>query len=147
MENKLVISQAKKNFRNYRIITEFTAGIALTGKEIKSVRSHQISLEESYVRNFGGELYLVNLHIASYQSLSSDTRRKRKLLLHKNEIQKIIRGLKVKHYGLVPLQVFISQKGWAKVEIALAQRLRQYQIKEKNREKEINKKIKSEDFW
>ena len=146
MEEKL-IAQAKKNFRNYQIITRFTAGIVLNGKEIKSVRNYQVSLDESYVRPLEQELYLVNLHIASYQSVSSDTRRKRKLLLRKPEIQKIIRQLKVKNYVLVPLQFFINNKGWAKLEIALAQRLHQYQVKEKIKEREIDKKLKRGEFF
>lgn len=146
MEDK-IIARAKKNYRHYQIISQFRAGIVLTGKEIKSVRHYQVSLDESYVRPFEQELYLVNFHIASYQSISSDTRRKRKLLLRKSEIDKILRQLRVKNYVLIPLQFLISQRGWAKLEIALAQRLRQYQVKEKVKEKEIDKKLKREDYW
>ncbi|KLL01618.1 MAG: ssrA-binding protein [Mycoplasmataceae bacterium RC_NB112A] len=146
MEHK-IITRVRKNFRHYEIITRFTSGIVLTGKEIKSVRSFRLSLEESYIRPVKQELWLINLHIASYQSIADDTRRQRKLLLRKTEIRKIIRQMKIKNYVLIPLQVFITQKGWAKLEIALAQSLRKYQVKEKIREKEINKKIKQEDFW
>ena|SRR5437764_12255607 len=145
MKDKLV-ARAKKNYRNYQIISQFRAGIVLTGQEIKSVRHSQISLDEAYVRPFDQELYLINLHIASYQSISSDPRRKRKLLLWRSEITKIMRQLRIKNYVLVPLQILISQRGWAKVEIALAQRLRQYQVKEKIKEREIDKKLKNEDY-
>ena len=110
MKDKLV-ARAKKNYRNYQIISQFRAGIVLTGREIKSVRHSQISLDEAYVRPFDQELYLVNLHIASYQSISSDTRRKRKLLLRRSEITKIMRQLRIKNYVLVPLQILISQQG------------------------------------
>src|SRR3954465_13006240 len=146
MKDKL-IAQAKKNYHHYKIISQFRAGIVLTGQEIKSVRHYRVSLDESYVRPFEQELYLINFHIASYQSISSDTRRKRKLLLRKSEINKILRQIRVKNYVLIPLQLLISQRGWAKLEIALAQRLRKYQVKEKIKEKEIDKKLKREDYW
>ena len=110
MEDK-IIARAKKIYRHYQIISQFRAGIVLTGQEIKSVRHYQVSLDESYVRPMEQELYLVNFHIASYQSISSDTRRKRKLLLRKSEINKILRQLRVKNYVLVPLQLLISQRG------------------------------------
>lgn len=106
-----LIAQAKKNYYHHQIITQFKAGIVLTGTEIKSVRCSRVSLDESYVRPVEQELYLINFHIAPYQSTSSDTRRKRKLLLRKSEIKKIIRQLRVKNYVLVPLKLFISQKG------------------------------------
>src|SRR3954471_2718267 len=105
------VARARKIYHHYQIISQFRAGIVLTGKEIKSVRSSQLSLDESYVRPFDHELYLVNLHIAPYQSISSDPRRKRKLLLQKSEINKITRQLRVKNYVLVPLQILISPQG------------------------------------
>ena len=110
MEDK-IIARAKKIYRHYQIISQFRAGIVLTGQEIKSVRHYRVSLDESYVRPVDQELYLLNLHIAPYQSIAADPRRKRKLLLRKSEITKIMRQLRVKNYVLVPLQILISPQG------------------------------------
>ena len=114
MESKLV-ARAKKNFRDYRIIERLVAGMALTGNEIKSLRSHQVSIGEAYVLPQQNELYIINMHIAAYSHASSlakvDTRRKRKLLLKRREINKIIGTMKAKGYVLIPLQLFITNKG------------------------------------
>src|SRR3954452_12284638 len=152
METK-TIAQAKKNYRDYKIIEKFVAGIVLTGNEIKSLHNHQISISEAYVFPHQKELYIANMHIAAYKySHASDlakahnTRRRRKLLLKRKEIDKIIRELKSKNYTFIPLQLFLNNRGWAKIEIALAQHLRKYQIKEKVKEKELNRKLRNEDF-
>jgi SsrA-binding protein len=152
MEKK-IISQAKKNFRDYKIIERFVAGLVLTGNEIKSLRSHQVSIGEAYVLPQQKELYIINMNIAAYQyshagdlAKIGDTRRKRKLLLQKREINKLIGTLKAKNYSLIPLQLFTTNKGWAKLEIALAQRLRKYQIKEKVKEKEMKRRLREEEF-
>ncbi|CAI2191662.1 6543_t:CDS:1 [Funneliformis geosporum] len=146
-----IIAQAKKNLRDYKIIERLVAGMALTGNEIKSLRSHQVSIGEAYVVSQQNELYVVNMHIATYSHASElakiDTRRKRKLLLKRREINKIIGRMKAKNYVLIPLQLFITNRGWAKLEIALAQHLRKYQIKEEVREKEIKRKLHQEEYY
>jgi len=151
MEKK-IISQAKKNLRDYKIIERFVAGIVLTGNEIKSLRSHQVSINEAYVLPQQKELYIINMNITAYSHASDlekngDTRRKRKLLLRRREINKLIGTMKAKNYVLIPLQLFITNKGWAKLEIAFAQHLRKYQIKEKIKEKEIKRKLHRGDFY
>ena len=151
MEKK-IIAQAKKNFRDYKIIEKFVAGLVLTGNEIKSLRNHQASIGEAYVLPQQKELYVINMNIATYSRTSSlmkvlDTRRKRKLLLKRREINKLIGTMKAKNYVLIPLQLFINNKGWAKLEIALAQHLRKYQIKEKIKEKEIIRKLRQGDYY
>src|SRR4051812_33063063 len=100
MESK-IIAQVKKNLRDYKIVEKFVAGIVLTGNEIKSVRNNQLSISEAYVLPQSKELYIINMHIAIYKysrdgNLTSvhNTRRKRKLLLQRKEIDKIIRDLK-----------------------------------------------------
>ena len=137
---------------NYKIIEKFAAGLVLTGNEIKSLRNHQVSIGEAYVLPQQKELYVVNMNITTYSRTSSlakiiDTRRKRKLLLKRREINKLIGTMKAKNYVLIPLQLFINNKGWAKLEIALAQHLRKYQIKEKIKEKEIKRKLRQGDFY
>jgi len=152
MTGKL-ITQAKKNYRDYKIIEKFVAGIVLTGNEIKSLHNHQTSISEAYVLPHQKELYISNMHISAYKyshasnlAKAHNTRRKRKLLLKRKEINKIIRELKVKNYTFIPLQLFFSNNGWAKLEVALAQRLRKYQIKEKIKEKDLKRSLRNEDF-
>lgn len=153
MNNK-IIAQAKKNLHDYKLIERFVAGLVLTGGEIKSLRNHQVSINEAYVLSQQQELYVVNMSIAAYKnsrvrglSKNNDPRRKRKLLLKKKEINEVVGAMKSKNYVLVPIQLFINEKGWAKLEIALAQHLRKYQIKEKIKEKEIERKLRKGDFW
>jgi len=115
MESK-VIAQAKKNLRDYKIIERFVAGIVLTGDEIKSLRNRQVSINEAYVLPQQNELYVINMNITAYSRASDftkshDTRRKRKLLLKRREINKLIGTMKAKSYVLIPLQLFITKKG------------------------------------
>ena len=117
MEKKL-ISQSKKNLRDYRLIEKFIAGIVLNGNEIKSLRNYQSSIDESYIFPQQQELYVLNMHIATYKyshaaSLvqAHDTRRQRKLLLKKREIKKIIGQVKAKNYVVIPLKLFFNDRG------------------------------------
>lgn len=143
----LVVKNAQFDLK---IIEKFTAGIVLSGNEIKALRLKSASIKESYilVRNF--ELFVFNMYIAPYRnanataaSANTDERQKRKLLLKKSEIKKIARQSKEKGYIVAPIKVFISDKGWAKIEIALAQKMRKYQIKINEKEKEIKRSIRS----
>src|SRR6185503_17585833 len=117
MESK-IINQAKKNFRDYKIIEKFVAGIVLTGNEIKSLRNYQSSIDESYIFPRQQELYIVNMHISSYKYAyavnlvqAHDTKRQRKLLLKKREINKITSQAKAKNYAIVPLKIFFNDRG------------------------------------
>lgn len=117
MESK-VITQVKKNFRDYKIIEKFVAGIVLTGNEIKSLRSYQASISEAYIFSQQQELYITNMHIATYKysyainlAQSLDTKRRRKLLLKRKEISRIIRQSKAKNYTIIPLQLFFNDRG------------------------------------
>ncbi|RHZ35590.1 SsrA-binding protein SmpB [endosymbiont GvMRE of Glomus versiforme] len=141
MEKK-VITQVRKYLYSYRIISKYVAGIVLTGNEIKSLRNYQVSISEAYVLPQKKELYIINMHIATYKcsyviESTHSAEKKRKLLLKKREINKLVNVMKAKKYVLIPLQLFISSKGWAKLEIALAQHLRKHQIRKKEQEKDF----------
>ncbi|MEG7978622.1 MAG: SsrA-binding protein SmpB [Mollicutes bacterium UO1] len=149
-----LITQAKKNLRDYRIIERFIVGMVLTGNEIKSLRNRQVSIDDSYVVAQQKELYVSNMSITTYKyshgnnlAKNYDPKRKRKLLLKRREINKLIGAMKAKNYVLIPLQIFTTNKGWAKLEIALAQHLRKYQIKEKVKEREIERRLRRGDFY
>ncbi|CAG8437315.1 6938_t:CDS:2 [Ambispora leptoticha] len=122
MGNKL-IAQVKKNLCDYKIIEKFVAGIVLTGNEIKSVRNYQSSIDESYIFPQQQELYVLNMHIAVYKY---------------SHTASLVQARDPKRR---------RKLGWAKLEIALAQRLRKYQIKEKVKEKELKRRLKNEPFY
>lgn len=120
-EVKLIVQNKKARF-DYHIIETLEVGIVLTGAEIKAIREDGFSLQESYVIPFKGELYLINAHIKAYSHSDSkdyDPTRRRKLLLHKNEIEKYMGRVAQKGLAIVPLKAYFK-KGLCKIEIALA---------------------------
>ncbi|MEJ0013094.1 MAG: SsrA-binding protein SmpB [Bauldia sp.] len=108
---------------NYEIGQVYEAGIALTGTEIKSLRAGQSNIADSYAGERNGELWLYNAYIPEYlqaNRFNHETRRPRKLLLHKREISRLIGAVDKEGMTLVPLKVFFNDKGRAKVELAVA---------------------------
>jgi len=119
-EVKVLAANRRARF-DYHILDTFEAGMVLTGAEIKSMRAGEITVNEAYVRPQGGELFLLNAYIKPYTHSGDkeyDPRRPRKLLMHKREIEKLIRELETKGTTIVPLQVHLKN-GRAKLEIAL----------------------------
>lgn len=123
MKNQVNIQNKKARFE-YHLLDKFVAGMQLAGTEIKSIREGKASIKEAYCIFENNEVWIRNMHIAEYGNASFYThkpRGDRKLLLNKKEIKKIEKFLKIKGNTVVPLKLFISEKGWAKLEIALAQ--------------------------
>ncbi len=117
-----VLCQNKKARFLYHIEETWEAGIVLVGSEVKALREGKVSLTDSYARIEKGEIYLHHLHIGQYEAahnLNHDSRRVRKLLLHRQEIRRLIGKVEEKGLTLVPLKIYFSG-GLAKVEIALA---------------------------
>ena len=118
-----VIVQNKKARREYQILERLEAGIALRGTEVKSVRAGNVQLADSYVSIVEGEAYLVKLNIAEYAQGSwtnhSPTRR-RKLLLHRREIRRLRSKIDERGLTIVPLKIYLTEKGLVKVELGLA---------------------------
>lgn len=117
-----IISENRRARFDYHILEEFEAGIVLTGAEIKSIRSHGITLAESYVRPLKGEICLLGAHIQPYKfegSKPQDPLRIRKLLLHSDEISKLTSKVEQKGLTIVALSLYLK-KGRAKLKIALA---------------------------
>ena len=141
-----------RNTRQFKVINKKIAGLVLTGSEIKAIRNHQISIKDAYVLPHKNELYVYKVSISSYRYASlfsqkvTPQQKPRKLLLKKTEINSLIIQMKVKHYNLIPLQIFISERGWAKVEIALVQSLKKFQAKALVKEKEIKKKLQRKEY-
>lgn len=117
-----ILIQNKKALFKYEVLSRYEAGIVLQGTEVKSLRNNDASLDESYVRIDGGELWLVGSYIAQYSHgnvHNHEETRKRKLLLHKKEIQMLKRSIEEKGLTIVPTK-FILSKGRVKLIIALA---------------------------
>ncbi|WNE41464.1 MAG: SsrA-binding protein [Mycoplasmataceae bacterium] len=147
------ISIAKNSQFDIRIIDTFTSGIVLSGNEIKSLRLKNVSIKESYILCKNSELYIFNMYIAPYKNANVnvnenvDCRLKRKLLMKKSEIRKIHKQSREKGYIIHPIKIFINERGWAKLELSLAQKLRKHQIKINIKEREIKRKIQKNDFF
>ena len=146
-ESSVLLENRKAHFLYF--LSDLTeAGLVLTGTEIKSLRAHNASLSDSYVRIKDGEAFLCDMHIAPYKegtSYNFDHLRDRKLLLHKNEIAKFERHLKGTSATIVPTKVYLK-RGYAKVEIALAVGKASHDkrdaIKERDDKKRMDKAMK-----
>lgn len=123
MESAVRIKNKKASFE-YHLLDKYTAGIQLTGTEIKSIRLSKASIKEAYCVFIDNELWVKNMHIAEYSHggyNNHDPKRMRKLLLSRQELDKLSKKLKNKGLTIVPVVLFISKGGYAKLEIALAQ--------------------------
>ncbi|MGA1227675.1 MAG: SsrA-binding protein SmpB [Tamlana sp.] len=123
MQKNINIQNKKARFQ-YEILDKYTAGIVLTGTEIKSIRNSKASIAESFCEfNADGELFVINMTIEEYlygTYYNHKPKAERKLLLNKKELQKLEKEVNVKGNAIIPLRLFINDKGYAKLEIALA---------------------------
>ena len=123
----------------YEFIDEFTAGIVLTGTEIKSIREGKASLGDTYCYFVNNELWVKNMHIAQYALGSYNNhveRRERKLLLTKRELRSLQEDTKAPGLTIVPTRLFINEKGFAKLDIALARGKKSYDKRQSMKDKE-----------
>lgn len=132
-ENYKIISDNRQARYLYEILEVYEAGIELTGTEVKSIRAGKVNLRDGFARIRNGEVLLMNVHISPHQSASQvfnhDPRRTRKLLLHRQEIRKLIGKVEQKGLTLVPLKMYLK-RGWIKVDLALAQGKKLYDKRE-----------------
>ena len=123
MSNTVNIKNRKARFE-YEIIDKYTAGIQLTGTEIKSIRQSKARITESFCEfNERGELFVINMYIEEYafgHHYNHNPKSERRLLLNKQELKKLAREVEAKGNTIVPLRLFINENGWAKLDIALA---------------------------
>jgi SsrA-binding protein len=127
-----VVANNRKAFHEYEFHDTFEAGLVLLGTEIKSIRARQVSLQEGYVQIENGEAWLINVHIAQYEPASRqnhDPKRKRKLLLHRRELDRLASRVQEKGYTIIPTRLYLKD-GRAKIEIGLARGKRQYDKRE-----------------
>ena len=133
MQKKVNIQNKRARFE-YELLDEYTAGIVLTGTEIKSLRNSKASIAESFCEfNESGELFTVNMNIDEYvfgTRFNHRPKAQRKLLLNKKELQKLYKEVKNSGLTIVPLRLFINDKGFAKLRIALAKGKKLYDKRE-----------------
>lgn len=129
MSERKVVANNKKARHDYFIEETYEAGIVLTGTEIKSIRQGKVNIKESYAKIEKEELIIYGMHISPYEHgnrFNVDPLRPRKLLLHKREIRKLAGYITLKGLTLVPLRMYINERGRAKLEIAVARGKKDY---------------------
>lgn len=146
---KSVDIRNKKASFEFSFLEKYVAGLVLTGTEIKSIRLGKANITDGFCVINNGEIILRNAEIAQYEKgthYNHEPKRDRKLLLKKSEIRKLSTKMKDQGLTIVPLRLFISEEGWAKVEIALAKGKKLFDkrqdIKKKDIERETQRKLK-----
>ena len=123
IQKKINIQNKRAKFE-YEILDRYTAGIVLGGTEIKAIRQGKATITESFCEfNEQGELFVINMHVDEYSHgniYNHKPRRERKLLLKKKELKKLFKEVKNSGLTIVPLRLFLNEKGWAKLDIALS---------------------------
>lgn len=149
MLKEINIKNKKARFE-YELIEDFSAGIQLFGTEIKSIRMGKASITESFCQIKNGELYIVNMFIDEYDfgtHFNHKTRRDRKLLLNKNEIKKLERKTKETGLTIVPTNLYVNNRGLAKIKVYLARGKKLYDkresIKSKDLKRDLDRMIKN----
>lgn len=147
LSNRINIENRRAKF-DYEFIERLVAGIVLKGTEIKSIREGKAGLADSYCYFVNDELFIKNMHITEYSEASFYNHaplRERKLLLTKTEISKLHKKVKDSGLTIIPIKLFINDKGFAKLEIALARGKKQFDkredIKKRDIERETNRKF------
>ncbi len=141
--NTINVKNRRATF-DYEIVETFTAGIVLTGTEIKSIRQGKVGLTDTYCMVINGEVWVKNMYIAEYSFGSYNnhtTHRDRKLLLNRKEIRRIAKDNLQPGYSIVPLRLFINERGLAKLVIAIARGKKQYDKRQSIKEREDKRTI------
>lgn len=127
------IAQNRKAYHDYEVLEKVEVGIALAGSEVKSIRAGKVTIADSYAQCLEGELFLNNLHISSYERsglYTPDPARRRKLLLHKRQIEYLCTEVDRKQLTLIPLSIYFK-KQWVKVELGLCRGMKKYDKRQK----------------
>lgn len=148
-KGKVSIKNKRATFE-YEILDEYTAGMVLMGTEIKSIRNHKASIAEAYCAFAGDSLVIRNMNIEEYSHSSyfnHEPKRDRKLLLNKTEINKLKNKMKDKGLTIVPLHLYISDSGYAKLDIALAKGKKLYDKRESLKDKDAKRNLSRADAF
>jgi SsrA-binding protein len=148
-KGKVSIKNKRATFE-YEILDEYTAGMVLMGTEIKSIRNHKASIAEAYCAFAGDSLVIRNMNIEEYSHSSyfnHEPKRDRKLLLNKTELNKLKNKMKDKGLTIVPLHLYISDSGYAKLDIALAKGKKLYDKRESLKDKDAKRNLSRADAF
>ena len=143
-KNSYIATNRRASY-DYKIGDKFEAGIVLKGSEVKSLRNSRIDISHAFISQENGEIFLKNSNIPQYLSsgiLNHEVTRSRKLLLKKKEIKRILGSLNKKGASLVPLKIYFSSKGFAKLLIAVGERKKKYDKRQVKKEKEWKRQKK-----
>ncbi len=146
MEKTVSIKNKRASFE-YFLIQEITAGIQLTGTEIKSIRDGKANITDAYCSFTGNELFVRNMHIAEYSfgtHYNHEPKRDRRLLLTKRELKKLSTKVKERGFTIIPVLLFINENGLAKLNIALAKGKHSYDKRETLKQKDMMMDVKRE---
>jgi SsrA-binding protein len=139
-----VVATNRKAFHDYFIEERYEAGIMLQGTEVKSLREGRVNLQDSYASVRGSEVFLHQCHISPYSHgniMNHDPTRVRKLLLHKTEIHKLLGKTQQKGLTLIPLRIYFSKRGYAKIELGLAKGKKLYDRRETIKTREAGREV------
>lgn len=139
-----VVANNRKALHDYQVLESFEAGVVLAGSEVKSLRQGMVSMSDAYGDIRDAEIYIFNLHIANYKYSGAgklDPKRRRKILLKKREIKKLYGLVQQRGNTLIPLKIYFTERGHAKIELGVCRRKRLFDKKEKILKKEEEKKI------
>ncbi|MDR1511334.1 MAG: SsrA-binding protein SmpB [Endomicrobium sp.] len=143
---KRTLSSNKKAYYNYEIFEKLEAGVVLYGYEVKSLKQFKVSLVDSIVKFSNGEAFVENMFIAPYERISThisdyDSKRKRKLLMHKSEMIKIYGRVREKGFTAIPLEIYIGVRGKIKILIGLARGKNIHDKREAIKKRDIAREI------
>jgi SsrA-binding protein len=135
-----IIATNRKALRDYAVLETIECGIELKGSEVKSLRESKVNLNDSFARIENNEVILYNTHISPYEQasyLNVEPTRLRRLLLHRNQIRKLIGQVTQKGFTLVPLKIYFNERGFVKVELALCKGKKLYDHREDIKRREV----------
>jgi len=143
-KNEKAVATNRKAYHDYFIEEKFEAGIMLQGTEVKSLREGRVNLHDSYASVKGDEIFLHHCHISPYSHgniMNHEPLRTRKLLLHRKEIDKLLGKTKQQGLTLIPLRIYFSKRGLAKVELGLAKGKKQHDRRESIKTREASREV------
>jgi SsrA-binding protein len=138
-----LIANNRKAFHDYEVLEKVETGISLTGSEVKSIRAGKINITEAYAQCHDGGLFISNLHISPYKQqgmYAPDPLRKRRLLLHKKEINHLLAEVERKRLTLIPLSMYFKNQ-WVKIELGLCRGMKKYDKRQKIADEESKRRL------
>lgn len=142
----ILITSNKRAFHDYEILDTLEAGIVLKGDEVKSIRAKMVSINDAFATVHNGAITLINLHISpyshAYRKTDDSARQTRKLLLHKREITNLIGSITRKGLTIVPLKMYITDRGFVKIELGIAKHKKAVDKKQQLKERDLDREIR-----